>query len=219
MIKASGSVRKRRTRPRCAREPDPAAPGAQVLILETISYALAVNELTAELLVDRLDPRDITVSADGRLVAFVAAPVGQPEEHPRNAVWLAQSDVPDSARRFTSGTADDRGPQFAPDGTSLYFLSDREERKVAQLYRVSLEGGEARPLTEGKPGIAAYARDMSGATFHLMSSQATPCALSAASRFAVQGRGQPACLGHGLRAAPLLAAPWVTDREAVRRCR
>src|SRR5215217_7953302 len=157
MIKASGSVRKRRTRPRCAREPDPAAPGAQVLILETISYALAVNELTAELLVDRLDPRDITVSADGRLVAFVAAPVGQPEEHPRNAVWLAQSDVPDSARRFTSGTADDRGPQFAPDGTSLYFLSDREERKVAQLYRVSLEGGEARPLTEGKPGIAAYA--------------------------------------------------------------
>jgi len=125
--------------------------------LETISYALAVNELTAELLVDRLDPRDITVSADGRLVAFVAAPVGQPEEHPRNAVWLAQSDVPDSARRFTSGTADDRGPQFAPDGTSLYFLSDREERKVAQLYRVSLEGGEARPLTEGKPGIAAYA--------------------------------------------------------------
>jgi len=135
-----------------------------------------VNELTAELLVDRLDPRDITVSADGRLVAFVAAPVGQPEEHPRNAVWLAQSDVPDSARRFTSGTADDRGPQFAPDGTSLYFLSDREERKVAQLYRVSLEGGEARPLTEGKPGIAAYAPDMSGATFHLMSSQATPCA-------------------------------------------
>jgi len=125
--------------------------------LETISYALAVNELTAELLVDRLDPRDITVSADGRLVAFVAAPVGQPEEHPRNAVWLAQSDVPHSARRFTSGTADDRGPQFAPDGTSLYFLSDREERKVAQLYRVSLEGGEARPLTEGKPGIAAYA--------------------------------------------------------------
>ena len=121
------------------------------------SYALVVSELTAEFLVDRLDPREIAVSGDGRLVAFVAAPVGQPEKHPQNAVWLAQSDVPNSARRFTSGTADDRAPQFAHDGGSLYFLSDREERKVAQLYRVSLEGGEAQPFTGGKPGIDAYA--------------------------------------------------------------
>jgi hypothetical protein len=37
-----------------------------------------VSELTAELLVDRLDPREIAVSGHGRFVAFVAAPAGRP---------------------------------------------------------------------------------------------------------------------------------------------
>ena len=131
-----------------------------------------MTELTAELIVDRLDPRGVAVSDDGRLIAFVAAPVGRPQEHPQNAVWLAQSDVADSARRFTSGMADDKAPRFAPDGSVLYFLSDREERKVAQLYRVRLDGGEAERLTEGKPGIAAYAPLADGSRVALVSADA-----------------------------------------------
>ena len=136
------------------------------------TYAHAVTELTAELIVDRLDPREVAVSDDGRLVAFVAAPVGRPQEHRQNAVWLAQSDVADSARRFTSGTADDKAPAFAPDGSVLYLLSDRDEREVAQLYRVRLDGGEAERLTEGKPGIAAYAPLADGTRVALVSADA-----------------------------------------------
>jgi Tol biopolymer transport system component len=102
-----------------------------------------VTEPTAELLVDRLHPREVAVSPDGRLVAFVAAPVGRREEHPESAVWLARSDAAGAARPFTSGTAEDKAPRFAPDGSTLYFLSDRGEREVAQLYRVPLDGGEA----------------------------------------------------------------------------
>lgn len=128
-----------------------------------------MTELTAELLVDRLDPREIAVSPDGRLVAFVAAPVGRAEEHPQSAVWLADSKVPGSARRFTSGTAEDKAPRFAPDGETLYFLSDREERKVAHLYRVPLGGGEPEPLTEGRQGIAAYAPLADGTRVALVS--------------------------------------------------
>ena len=45
-------------------------------------YARAVTELTAELIVDRLDPREVAVSDDGRLIAFVAAPVGRPTGTP-----------------------------------------------------------------------------------------------------------------------------------------
>ena len=131
-----------------------------------------MTELTAELLVDRLHPREVAVSADGRLVAFVAAPVGRPEEHPQSAVWLARSDTAGSARRFTSGTAEDKVPRFAPDGSMLYFLSDREEREVAQIYRIPLEGGEAERLTEGKPGVAAYAPLADGARVALVSADA-----------------------------------------------
>ena len=116
-----------------------------------------MTELTAELLVDRLEPREITVSPDGRLVAFVAGPVGRREEHPQSSVWLGKTSVESSARPFTSGSAQDQSPRFAPDGSALYFLSDREECKVTQLYRVRIDGGEAERLTEGKPGIAGFA--------------------------------------------------------------
>jgi dipeptidyl aminopeptidase/acylaminoacyl peptidase len=131
-----------------------------------------VTELTAELLVDRLDPRELALSPDGRLVAFVAAPVGRREEHTQSAVWLAESDAEESARRFTSGTAEDKSPCFAPDGSALYFLSDREERKVAQLYRIHLGGGEAERLTEGKPGVSAYAPLADGTRVVLLSADA-----------------------------------------------
>lgn len=112
------------------------------------------------------------MSSDGRLVAFVAAPVGRREEHPQSAVWLAPADAAESARQFTSGTAEDKAPWFAPDGLALYFLSDREERKVAQLYRVHLDGGEAERLTEGMPGIAAYAPLADGTRVALLSADA-----------------------------------------------
>lgn len=131
-----------------------------------------MTELTAELLVDRLDPREVTVSRDGWHVAFVAAPVGRVEELPRSAVWLAQSKVPGSARKFTSGTAEDKAPQFAPDGSALYFLSDREERKIAHLHRVRLGGGEAESLTDGQQGIDAYAPLADGMRVALVSADA-----------------------------------------------
>jgi dipeptidyl aminopeptidase/acylaminoacyl peptidase len=131
-----------------------------------------VTELTAELLVDRLVPGEVAVSPDGGLVAFVAAPVGRREEHTQSAVWLASPDAADSARRFTSGTAEDKSPRFAPDGSALYFLSDREERKVAQLYRIALGGGEAERLTEGKPGVSAYAPLADGKRVVLLSADA-----------------------------------------------
>jgi len=131
-----------------------------------------VTELTAELLVDRLDAREVAVSSDGRLVAFVVAPVGRRQEHPQSAVWLAPADASESARRFTSGTAEDEAPCFAPDGSVLYFLSDREERKIAQLFRVRLDGGEAERLTEGKPGVAAYAPLADGTRVALLSADA-----------------------------------------------
>src|SRR5688572_6492116 len=114
-------------------------------------------ELTAELLVDRLDPREIVVSPDGRLVAFSVRPVGRRDEHARSAIWLARADEERSARRYTSGEVEDKSPRFAPDGSALFFLSDRRERGVAQLHRIRLDGGEAEELTEGKPGVAAYA--------------------------------------------------------------
>ncbi|MBD0328614.1 MAG: S9 family peptidase [Thermoleophilia bacterium] len=113
--------------------------------------------LTAELLVDRVVPREVAVSPDGRLVAFAAGPFAKRDEHPESAVWLVPSDGSEPARKVTAGAAEDKHPRWSRDGRWLFFLSDRRERGEAQLHRLPLAGGEAEQLTEGKPGIADFA--------------------------------------------------------------
>ena len=48
-------------------------------------------------------------------------------------------------------------PRWSPDSQTLYFLSDREKRGEAQLYRLPLAGGEAMALTDRRGGIGAFA--------------------------------------------------------------
>jgi len=52
------------------------------------------------------------------------------------------------------------GPQWARDGRRFAFLSDREGSQ--QVYLMSVEGGEARKLTEAKDGVHAYAFSRDG---------------------------------------------------------
>ena len=50
-------------------------------------------------------------------------------------------------RQITTGTATDSLPRWSPDGTQLAFLSDRIQQGQRQLFRLSITGGEAFPLT------------------------------------------------------------------------
>lgn len=116
-----------------------------------------MKELTAEMIVDGLTPSDPRLSPDGRLVAFVVAPVGRREEHSRSAIWLAPADGSAGPRRLTAGEAEDKAPRWSPDGDRLYFLSDRSERGKAQLHRMPARGpGEAEALTAWKSGISGF---------------------------------------------------------------
>src|SRR6185295_19564208 len=45
-------------------------------------------------------------------------------------------------------------PRWAPDGASIAFTSDRDG--AAQLYRLSLRGGEAEKLTDRKDAVGAF---------------------------------------------------------------
>lgn len=54
-------------------------------------------------------------------------------------------------RQWTSSSKTERGPQWSPDGQSLAFISDRDER--AQIYVLRVSGGEALKLTEGKNAV------------------------------------------------------------------
>jgi len=65
-------------------------------------------------------------------------------------------------RPLTSGDYDERGAQWAPDGSSLYFTSDRRpesyyEPNDADIYRVPVSGGEITRVASIDGGIGSLA--------------------------------------------------------------
>src|SRR4051794_32159401 len=117
----------------------------------------ATHPLTAEMIVDGRVPDDPQLSPDGRFVAFTVATAARREEYPQSAIWLARTDHAMPPRQLTTGVANDTHPRWSPDGTWLYFLSDRAKRDKAQLQRLALAGGEAEALTDWKAGIESFA--------------------------------------------------------------
>jgi dipeptidyl aminopeptidase/acylaminoacyl peptidase len=88
------------------------------------------------------DPR---LSPDGRVVAYVLRETDIPGNRGVTSVWLAPSDGGGAGMRVTSEASNASAPRWAADGRRLYFLSDRSGD--TQVWRLSLEGGEARQVT------------------------------------------------------------------------
>jgi dipeptidyl aminopeptidase/acylaminoacyl peptidase len=87
----------------------------------------------------------------------------------RDDLWLYRDNGPggESLTQLTQ-SGHDSAPQWSPDGRWIAFLSERkidsgdEESKdkdgeVAQLYLISISGGEAFPVTEGDEKVHAFA--------------------------------------------------------------
>jgi len=120
------------------------------------------------MVVDGVVPSDPQIALDGRLVAFVVAPVGRRDTHPRSAIWIAPADGSTAPQQITLGTANDRSPRWSPDSEWLYFLSDRAEPGKAQLQRLRLCGGEATVLTAWQPQIEDFVPLPDGRTIALL---------------------------------------------------
>jgi dipeptidyl aminopeptidase/acylaminoacyl peptidase len=86
------------------------------------------------------------LSPDGKQVLFVVTDATA--DGAKSHIWIvAASGDKDSLRQLTvSPPADKRGeraPQWAPDGSAVYFLAKRGEQ--TQLFRLDMRGGEAMP--------------------------------------------------------------------------
>lgn len=158
---------------------------------------------TPELAVGLQIASDAQVSPDGKQVAFVVAPIGHAETTPTSTIWLADVDGRQPARPFTAGTVEDRMPRWSPDSRTLAFLSDRAERRVAQVHLISAGevGGEARQLTSVAKGLdqLAWAPDGRSLT-------------ATADRRALAGETEPA---NGIRVFSQSARPRVIVRFSV----
>jgi dipeptidyl aminopeptidase/acylaminoacyl peptidase len=85
------------------------------------------------------------LSPDGKFVLFTTTEATA--DGGASHLWLAVVGGQDKARQITFSPPSDkrgeRGAQWAPDGTAIYFLAKRDEQ--TQLFRLDLRGGEAAP--------------------------------------------------------------------------
>jgi dipeptidyl aminopeptidase/acylaminoacyl peptidase len=85
------------------------------------------------------------LSPDGKMVLFNVT--DSTADGAKAHVWLVSTNGADKPRQLTfSPPADKRGerdPQWAPDGSAIFFLAHRGEN--TQLFRLDMRGGEASP--------------------------------------------------------------------------
>jgi len=70
-------------------------------------------------------------------------------------IWMANLDTKQNFQ-LTFGDKSSSNPQWSPDGNWIAFTSNRKDNK-SNLYLLSVNGGEAEPLTDVKTGVNNFA--------------------------------------------------------------
>jgi dipeptidyl aminopeptidase/acylaminoacyl peptidase len=126
-----------------------------------------------------IDPR---LSPDGTAALVTLQSSGPRHDGYRHTIWLVPLDGAGKAepRQVTIGSKHDRHGHFSPDGRTVAFISDRrlqvEDEPDApkdpkdredgnQIHLLSLDGGEARRLTDLPRGVEAFQWSPDGRRF------------------------------------------------------
>src|SRR5277367_1624976 len=96
------------------------------------------------------------ISPDGSRIVYTHVDVNQKHDGYETALWIIASSG-GSTRQLTSGPRDS-SPAWSPDGKTLAFVRAPEKDgkpQPAQVYLLTMEGGEARALTDLPKGAGA----------------------------------------------------------------
>ena len=90
------------------------------------------------------------ISPDGSKIVYALVKVNAKHDNYETALWIVPASGGAATRPLTSGPHDSSA-RWSPDGKTLAFLRATEKDgkpQAAQIYLLSLEGGEARQLTD-----------------------------------------------------------------------
>jgi len=108
---------------------------------------------------------DPNLSPDGKLVAYVVTKIDKAQNRRNSSIWMTAIDGSRAPWQFTTAPQSSNSPRWSPDGKSIAFLSSRPESAAAgtpaepprnQVYLLSMNGGEARRITNLKNGVSLF---------------------------------------------------------------
>jgi len=102
---------------------------------------------------------EMAVSPDGRQVAWTRVVPRDLRQEDDGPAWqtLQVSDQTGATRDFVTGAVNVGSIQWVPDQSAIAFVSRRHDDEVARLYRIPVDGGEARPIqTPGEGSVIDY---------------------------------------------------------------
>ncbi|GAB5493230.1 MAG: S9 family peptidase [Phototrophicaceae bacterium] len=94
------------------------------------------------------------LSPDGTKVAYTVTHIeGEKGEEKEYSTLYLLDITSGNSRKMTSGQQKDTTPAWSPDGKTIAFVSDRNEKP--QIYLLPVDGGEAQAITDLKQGAGA----------------------------------------------------------------
>jgi dipeptidyl aminopeptidase/acylaminoacyl peptidase len=114
---------------------------------------------------------DPKISPDGKWVAYVVATPDMSANRNASSLWMVSTSGGAPLPLTQSGH--DSSPEWSPDGKTLAFLSSREG--ISQVYLLSMDGGEAHPVTHLSTGADLVKWSPDGKTIAFTSSVYPDC--------------------------------------------
>jgi len=123
-----------------------------ILLLLLLFPATALAQLAPEQVLNIRQISDLNFSKNGQRMAFTLTEPVKGSDRNRD-IWML--DVASrQVRQLTYSAKSESQPRWNPRKNELAFLSNRDG--ATQIYLLSMEGGEAAPLTEGKSSIQSF---------------------------------------------------------------
>ncbi|MBK6596775.1 MAG: S9 family peptidase [Proteobacteria bacterium] len=133
------------------------------LLATLVATADTKTPFTARDLVTLQRVSDPQTSPDGRYVAFTVRATDLEANRGRTDIWLLDlTDRDATPRQLSRDAANDSDPRWAPDSRNIWFLSTRSGS--SQVWRLSLDGGEAVQITDLPLDVGSFKPAPDGAS-------------------------------------------------------
>lgn len=126
------------------------------------SVALCQHVPTFEEVISLRSVGGISLSADGKQVAYTVQTTDWNDNRYDNEIWLSKNGAKPFQLTHTPKNSS-TSPAFSPDGNWIAFLADRGGKN--QIHVMRLEGGEARAVTKEEEGISYFEWHPNGKSF------------------------------------------------------